>query len=301
MANSHNAFSEQNKTNTVKFNIKFFDSAKSNINDFINQLNKSFPIDYSSHFQVYPFSNEHQYSKVLEQLKNSTNIFPRDKIRVALLFGESNFLSILPEISKHVDLIILADIEAKQHQHTKHLLECLSKSNTPDEFKNNYINNNPLANLAIKDDDNVSVLTIQLLIDMLTGKLGATKLSLQDYHFLNSLERFNECKMVSNQVKFAHMHFNLLDKNQCKLFSELLINFNAILTFCNLTNIHDYDNEYRLPKTVPIVLHGSPNCFVMYSTNKEKCNFLTNNIEDYLKNTDWNHSRRKSPFATIQE
>lgn len=247
------------------------------ISNLISQLNALFPIDYSkAFFEFYPFSNEDRYPIVLDKLNTTEAKNQNGKKRVAMLFGESHFLSMLPELSKHADLIMLADIEPRMHKHTQHLLHCLRTSNTMDEFKKNYIINNPIANLIMEDN---SMLTISRLMDELTNK---TKDSLKNSHFLSSDERFVQCKQVAEKLFFTNIKFNLMDVNACREMGHLLNHSNARLTLCNFTNIHEYDADMkRIKMAAPLLLSRSPDCFIMYASHSLETN-MSNKLDDYF-------------------
>src|SRR5882762_5020630 len=87
-----------------------------------DELNQYFSISNSERFPSYPFSNDMFYSEILNSLRL---IKPSaHKSKAALLVGESNLLSMLPELVLHAGIVLLVDIQSKIHQHTRHLLDC---------------------------------------------------------------------------------------------------------------------------------------------------------------------------------
>lgn len=267
----------------------------------IRQLTSQFPIDTSrTHFELYPFSNEERYWHCLYQLKRRYAPQATHEIRVAVLFGESHFLSILPELSQHADLIIFADIEHKLHEHIKHLLRCMRNSTTCEEYLKNYMINNPLENATIdtalsslalldrhptpfdqEEDLSGSPYTTEIL-----KKLLLIKDACFPEFFLNSEVRFNQCKNAVNKFSFAHIQLDLMDRVQCQELAQLLTHYRARITFCNLSNIHDYDNDMeRLKVSVPLLLANSPDCLIMYATNSYQAN-ISNVLNDYFDQED---------------
>lgn len=262
------------------------DNNNPQMDKLINELNNKFPIDYSkSVFKLYPFSNEYGYSAVVDTLKSLKPIEHNEKTRVAVLFGESNFISLLPELVSYADLILLADIEPKLHKHTQHLQDCLAASNTPDEFIKKYCINNPIENLEVEDDSSASVLKITFLVNMLTDNRRVVATSLGSYHFLSSNERYLECKAAANKLSFAHVAFNLLNTNHCYDLPLLLKKYNAISTFFNFTNIHDYDDKKVIPNNVEYLLRDVNDYLVMYCTKgREGDRPYKTNISDFVQN-----------------
>lgn len=197
----------------------------------------------------------------------------------------------LPAISKHADLILLADIEPKLHQHTQHLLDCFYKSDSPNEFLKNYTINNPIENMKTREcfaNGYNSILTIPVLKNMLSGERGYIADSLKQYHFLSTPECFNACKQAAAKLAFTHINLNLLDENECGCLGSMLKNSNAILTVCNFTNIHDYDKHNKVNSSTNLLLDGSFNYCIIYSTNRGTSSHVTNNIEDYFNKVNPN-------------
>lgn len=154
---------------------------------------------------------------------------------------------------------------------------------------NHYINDNSIGNLNSREcfaNGYASVLTTPVLMNMLTGKRGTVSDSLEQYHFLSSSERFNACKKAFTQLSFTHINFNLMSEIECHQLAVILRNSNAIFTLCNFTNIHDYDKDEMLKITVPLLLDGSPNCFIMYATHMSNYTNISNKIEDYFNKFD---------------
>lgn len=184
----------------------------------------------------------------------------------------------MPELSLHADLILLADIEPNLHKHTEHLRHCFVKSRTPNEFIYNYSIKNPIANPLLDKSE--------ILIQDFLEELKSRKSSLHGYHFISSQQRFDECKNAENKLAFAHINFNLLGTddcpNPCRILSDLLKKHNAILTFSNLTNIHQYcsDRRDQLERNVNSLFQDAKDYFVMYSIYGEK--YIEAQISDSL-------------------
>lgn len=278
-----------------EFNHRFFNQPKQNyskkalatgilLEQLVKSLNQYFPIEFNKRsFRLYPFSNECFLDQVLNTLKNM-EAKESDSNRVALLFGESNFISMLPELLTHSDLVLMADIAPLQHTHTKHLLNCLTRANTPEEFIAYYKENNPIEGIEDLDDDKkLFNWDVNKLVEILTLKSRGIS-SAQEYFFLSSVERYNQCKEAATHLKFAHVNFNLLDPNQCQQFVSILNEYGAKLSLCNFTNIHHYDKSAQLKLTVPLLLKDSPGCFLMYADDyiSSLGTNISQNLDDYF-------------------
>jgi hypothetical protein len=256
-------------THTKKRNAtKFYPT----INDLLKDVAHNFPInnDPTTFNLLFPFCNEDYYDKVLQKLiiinklrkSQVTQHKETDKIGVAILFGQSNFLSILPELSNFSDVIILADIVEKQHKHIKHMLDCMCVSESPEEFIKNYLENNPILNERVGSTD------INLVADInyLTRNIkrgGSTK----EYNFLSTQERFHKCKQAAKKLSFAQITLDLMNSDQCSQLADLLASYNATIEFCNFTNIHTYDESLdKLNLSTPKLLGNAENCLIMYAT-----------------------------------
>jgi len=55
------------------------------------------------YFEFFAFSNEHDFDETIKAIDLHPPI-KTDKLRVAMLIGESNFISLLPELAKHADV-----------------------------------------------------------------------------------------------------------------------------------------------------------------------------------------------------
>ena len=236
--------------------IKSVDTVISN--NLMTTLKENLPIYELDKFKLYAFSNENYYYNALSQLDNTPPI-ETSKLKAALVFGESRLLSILPEFAKHVNMIIIADIEFNLHAHTRHLLRCLKMASSIEEFIELYKTNNPV--------QDVSPWNIDLLLRGLNGE--QTNDSLREYHFLYSDNRFQQCKDALSKLAFVNINLNFLNKSECEKFSVILDKHSACLSICNFTNIHQYDMHKHIKSTTDIVLLNSPNCFFMYSTGPD--------------------------------
>jgi len=228
--------------------------------------NFSIPDDHKERFELFPFSNELGFWKVIKNLQR-VGIENKNK-KGALLFGESNILSILPRLAEIVDFILLADIEPELHSLNKHMISCLEKSETIDEYLDHYRNQFPIDSIMF---DKSKPITSQLnqYVDMLLGKqnslLGEKRgESLKDYHFLKSKMKFDQCKQAFKKLTIVQIQLNLEDQHQCSLLARTLNKHDTSIILCNFTNIHDYVDKEKLSVTVPL-LANQEQCLIMYA------------------------------------
>ena len=200
-----------------------------------------------------------------------------DKIKIAIVFGESNFISMLPELSIHADLLIMADIEPKIHKHNQYLWKCFNEAQVAYDYLSLYYDgDNPILNEALPWLGQGAKADKHILQNMLFGKCDLTRQSLGELHVLWSEERFQACKQASNKIEFVQMNFDLMNANQCEELARLLNQSNATITFCNFTNIHDYmGGTVFLPESTRRLLQYSPNSLIMYALSQEAQNTST--------------------------
>lgn len=263
---------------------------RSNRDELIDAIENNFPINPFPllDFALFPFSNEKGKKKVIQFLQSITPAKSKESlIRVAILFGESDFLSKLPELSLHADIIFLADINPDIHKHTRHLLNCLLSAENPKEFDELYCKNNPIENKRTAASG-----AINGKMDGLMRCLHNRKLTLGEYHFLQTQERFEKCREAAKKLGFINGDLNLMDVEQCYKLACLLKSKSAIISVCNLTNIHQYDEHRYIGISVPTLLHESPNCIVMHSNNfnhsnnpkKGMLSTVSIGLKEYYKN-----------------
>lgn len=243
--------------------------------NLITDLKDNFPIHIKSHFDLFAFSNEKYFSQALDEFITS---MPRklNQVNIGLIFGESHILSMLPELAKQVNLVVFADIEPNLHKHIQHLLGCLIKSATISEFKSNYIINNPVVGINEWD-----------LRKLMLGLEGDGVLdSLKNYHFLSSAERYNQCKTSLKELSFVNISLDLFNQLACERFSQILKKHAANLAFCNFSNIHHYDVEYKIKSATTSLVQFSSQCYFMYaigtSRSAELCTNFSANVQDYF-------------------
>lgn len=240
----------------------------SEMNVLIESLHAHFPVDNDSSIfnLLFPFSNEYEYDQVLTKLTTmdklikmgALQIKDQERIKVGVLFGESHFLSLLSGLSNYLDLVVLADVEPRQHKHVQHMLDCLNQANSPEEYIQAYLTNNPILNEPLGSR------RLSADIPYLTRNIEGGG-SCGSYYFLSNPEQFNACKEAAKKLSFVVIKLDLTNVEKCNQLSALLKQHNAIIKLCNLTNIHHYDDYETLDKSTLCLLRDTPDCLVMYA------------------------------------
>ncbi|OGT37461.1 MAG: hypothetical protein A3F11_02240 [Gammaproteobacteria bacterium RIFCSPHIGHO2_12_FULL_37_14] len=231
---------------------------------FCDDLN----IQSNRSFKLYPFSNEYNFGFTINKLSHYEPI-KTEKLRIAILVGESHFLSLLPELQKHTDVIILNDINPKMHSHFNHLLKCLNEANTIQEFENKYRDNHPIKIENQKWYMNDSFMLKVVTIDSLSKRLMNDDVFFdggKDKIFTSSLERFQECKEAAKKIMFVHAKTDLLNENKCDELFSIIKKHDAVITLINMTNLHYYDDKNTL---ISLIQKMSNDTLIMYSLDEK--------------------------------
>lgn len=212
----------------------------------IEQLKERFPLIYKQcSTGRYPISNDRLvYDNEIMKFDTTVHFhcdFVRELLkvpekrssiqrnpRVALVVGEGNIASLLPELERISDAVIFVDFDGKVLEHISYLLKCLKESNSIDDFKEKYRKNCPE-----KDPD---------------FHLKSWGTLTEKYCFLSSEERFLRCKRATEKLSYGFSGLNFSDENQMMNFSEYLKQNKLEVVYANFTNVHQYVLDL-MPKT----------------------------------------------------
>ncbi|MCX7090718.1 MAG: hypothetical protein NTU48_04630 [Legionellales bacterium] len=265
-------------------------------------LQHHFPINIeqaSSNFRFFAVCNEFDVNSVIESLAAELATMPAktDQRKVALLFGESHFLSLMPILSQFVDVIILADIEIKLHVHNQHLLSTFIKSENISQFLKNYCQDFP--EIPFSPTDIPSKRTIHQNVDRLLGKMSRAFASLGAHHFLSNSYQYQQCKQAYEKLSIVQIQLNLVDINACHHLACILSNHEAQIAFCNFTNIYQFVDIAILRSVTTQLLQYSKPDFILYSIGSSyRLNAqYTRNIEGYFAMANRFHTQSSSIYA----
>lgn len=225
--------------------------------EFAALVQKGFPVPKRlGMFNLFPVSNELGWPAIIKNLKQIT-VPHHENINVSLLFGDSNFLSLLPWISSSV--VLLADITAELHACTAFSMQCFGKSNSPQEFLEYFFDNHPCLNF--KNFETKKNFTQQEVRDSISYSMKL----LGKHHFLSSQENFEQCKGCFEKITLIQIGLNLADENKCRQLNNILSTFSAKLVLVNITNIHHYVNNYQIENSVENLIDNQKPLMI-YST-----------------------------------
>jgi hypothetical protein len=231
----------------------------SNKDKLIAAIKEEFPLrNYWGFEEFFPFCNDYGFAKIIKIL-SQYQANKTQKETVSLVFGESNFISLLPALSNISDVLLLADINPVFHKHNQFLLDCFVSSSNPKEFENIYFRDkNP--GLGCRMPFLYQPFT-RIILDK---NIEFSRRSVGKSHFLNNQESFDKCKMALNKMVLVPIYFNVSKTESCLKLNSLLHQYNAELNFCNFTNIGEYDE--KLKNKVELLLKGHENAFILSSS-----------------------------------
>lgn len=151
---------------------------------------------------------------------------PESIIRVALLVGESSFLSIAPELAKEVDLVLIVDIQHSFFSHFHTMLKLAKESKSPQDFMKAY-------KQIYKDT-----------------QIWAHKEEFGELAFFASEKRFREMQDAVNSLPVATIMLNMMDPVHTSKLGNIL-GKNTALKLLNTTNLRDYQKKRALLKSLP--------------------------------------------------
>lgn len=193
-------------------------------------------------------------------------------VRVGLMVGDAHLLSMLPELSAHVDVMLLTDFDTLVTQHLLFQLSCMRKSNNYEEFNTMFLTNNPVvaAKVPTKNTYAINPVTggkIQInsskYIDVtfLFHLIGSNSFKLEEYSHCNlrvnnavktqqAEARFQRCKAAAHKMQFVAAPCDLFNAKSMQdlrgcLFDEKGDRL-AEITYANFSNVHHYDGSRPL-------------------------------------------------------
>lgn len=227
-------------------------------------------VDFSQTNLDYAFCNEANF--IPGSIPTIRNKEPLDtnKFEVAFVVGESNLLSMLPELYKHASVVICADINPAVNIHTNWMLKCLCDANSIEEYQKLYQENHPLAGIGIgwkgkRGEKTYSGSDFSLEMNSIAqSKVCAN-------HFLSSPDRFLACKQAAAKLSFVTVQMDMFDPAKTSALSKTLEEQNAIITVMNVTNLSHYDRNHTLIKN-PLFLNNVDRnkSMILYSVGKDE-------------------------------
>lgn len=243
-----------------------------NLQNSLEAFNKTLRPDYEKFLQgtvgrSYLFSNDQRMGEIVPVMRQfKMPRLPDSSLRVAVLVGESNFISLLPELERHVDLVVLVDIDPLVLGNCEFMLDALLKlelnegDNPLEAYLQSYLlPSNPVleakvpanAITVISDEGRSTSGKESTFIgaDVLRLLLGtkSNSASFGDPYFLHNETRFRACQQAAKNLKVATLNLDLFDTALNKKLVEILCANEAHVTVFNATNLffHDAEKEIR--------------------------------------------------------
>ncbi len=229
---------------------------------------------FSNEFPINPDS-ELDFCKVI----NALDSIPDDgkdcnAVSVAIVVGESSLLSILPNLSRVCDVVLICDYDPLLLHSMMYSIELIK---TCDEVSNKTYFYETLKTLSIKCEDKYIAkidieqweqteehrddYTTQCLFDRgfsheklkFSVSRDRSILGLGAYHCFSSECRFKETLKAVNEIQCIPVPINLHDKKPIEKLCQILHTNDCKVKFLNLSNFPEYNYEaYHMGCTKPL-------------------------------------------------
>ncbi|MFI4956036.1 MAG: hypothetical protein ACHQAX_02380 [Gammaproteobacteria bacterium] len=222
------------------------------VEGLVKALNTLAPIqtEKGDEFKWYDVCNERHWTAIYQDLMSAP---PADtKNGVAIHFGESNFISLLPQFEKMgISLVCQADIDWRLHLTTRTMLNAFRQANDLETFEKIFIQSS-----TEKYDWAPTCRSLQSRT--LPAESGP-------YHFLASQQRYDECKAALKNITICQIRFDLRLWRLSSAIAGLINQAGADIRFLNISNIHspDYDPDVALRTSIPKLLEYSPHAKII--------------------------------------
>lgn len=249
---------------------------------------------YTPHTTLHIFSNQAEVRKQFFTLEETPTLKVPNKDNMAILVGESSFLSFAPVLVKHVDTVLLLDIDARVLSHNLFMLNCLKKANSREEFSNMVLGpDNPIVKLKAKipgynilkpgqcEEHSGKIIDLALY----ESNFNSSFLFLVDRHFLYTKENFFRVKEAVMRLKFLTLEVDFFNTTLMSQLGKTLLKHNVYVPVINVSNLYDYDGKFalreatrdklwfssrRVYETLQQILSHPEECLILYGiTNPE--------------------------------
>lgn len=202
------------------------------------------------------FSNQWAFTQVLADLSALPCLKIPGKQNIAIILGESYFLSSLPELAKHVDTIIFVDMDEKVLINNMNMLACFKRASTPANFSDLYLTDeNPIVRMQIEVNSfttgNLSQITkvnnptpVRIGVNELTALMETGLEQIKKYHFLSSVKRFDHCKQAAQKMTFYCLKADILNEQFMQEIGNLFVENGISIRVFNITNLFDYEGNF---------------------------------------------------------
>lgn len=225
---------------------------------------------YASKMTHFLYSNDKKWAQAIAAVPE----IKTEKTASALLVGESNWISCLPElVDKNIKAIFFADIDPMVHQHIALMKKLLEKYDNRQDFLKNY--QLELVNSTILMNPDSSLAVVQ-------------NTDIPQF-FLFSEERYQACRRNLSQIEIYHTGLDLSSSEECQNFSTITSSFNYSFNVLNVTNVGDYLGKEKMNQNLSQILHSpTDNAYILFSQEsadegRQKLILQTKSWSEYLK------------------
>lgn len=201
-------------------------------------------------------SNELDVAEVQHYLAKLPTRLTPNELQIGILTGEAYCLSRLPELAKHVDIVLIADLQSMIHRHVEYMLKCMKAAPNREAFMLAYLSDdNPIIKqrypsmpLRTLDGESITSTTISEVVDktILEMMLRAGTAGLQDLHFLSSEQRYQQCYAACQTLPVWNLTWDWTNPSSAKKLMEQLDGLPVKFEFCHVSNVDDYDGNIPL-------------------------------------------------------
>ncbi|GEM_PF-4495004 len=207
---------------------------------------------YASKAKHFLFSNDENWNEALSTVPEIKS----DKRASCLLVGESNWLSLLPDLEKRgIKALFFSDIDPMIRHHVALMKEAMEQSKDRKEFFENYQRALADSSMTPENDNTFAFVRNEKLTEF----------------FLFSEERYQACKESLSRMEVYYVGLDLANQQECGTLGRILTSFNYSLNLINISNIADYVPRFVMNQNLQVLTGNSiDNVWIGYSENKNK-------------------------------
>jgi len=213
------------------------------------------------------YSNSHSSLNLCSTIEaiDAAEPISSDKLRVALLIGESAVTSMLPALAKHCDLILLADYDPHMLRNTIERIDGIQQASSFDrEKRQDKIN---FVEAACRPSKSLypgltsfheRMAAILKLKESLRKEYDDNKANLGSLHPYHSEAWFNQVQAAAKNCPAIPVYCNVVSSKDMNNLKTVLEKNNAQLCVLNVTNTLEYNNcgfflahEFNLTEGLP--------------------------------------------------
>lgn len=189
--------------------------------------------------QHYLVANDH-HANVYDAIEQWPPLIKENnRIRAAMVVGESNLLSLAPALLNHADLVLCADIDPMVAEHLQYQINCIRESESIPEFKARYA----LFWEAHRETDKWQIHSAHDFYSYVDSNM-------REHGFLFNADNYHSARHALSKLTVAHLNVNLFDRRRTSLLADLLKENHASISMLNLSNVDLYCAPERMDESL---------------------------------------------------